>query len=99
MWAPLVPEAKGTASQVMDNRTPPPPADSQQTARVRWRKSISKHCASPLGSAIFATCSVVGASIVSVGSGVIPKEVAKFFECSVGEGYWATPSPLLFFFI
>lgn len=33
---------------------------------------------------------------MSVGSGVILKQVAKFIECSVEEGYWATLSALLF---
>lgn len=95
-WTRPVPEAKGAALLVMDNRNPPPPADTQPKARVRLRKAISKYCASPLGSAIFATCSVVGASIVSVGSGVILKQIAKFTELSLEEGYWATLSALSF---
>jgi hypothetical protein len=80
----------------MDKKTPPPPVVSLSPTRVRWRRVISKACASPLGSAIFATSSVVGASIISVCSSIILGQIGEFFKGSDTQGHWTTVVAFLF---
>lgn len=74
----------------MDTKLSPPPADSQPSLKTRMRKAISEKCASPLGSAIFATSSVAGAAMISVCSGIILGQLKSFLKASLAQGFWTT---------
>ncbi len=75
----------------MDTRPPPPP-DATVTVprRTAIRRAMSKSCASATGSAVFVTCSVIGAAVFSVGAGTILEQMSEFLDASIKKGFWTT---------